>query len=152
MIYRQDWQNSRKDNKMKLQEIVNKFASNRDFLLAVKAEVVKLGKERPDFQYNPFKMIVSCSYKGSCYCVDEKLDEELKGPDCKGCIFGEALQNMGWSDPTEMSSVNQIQYLFEKTCGIHPSETVAMDFDSVQSAQDNGKTWGEAISLFENGA
>jgi len=130
---------------MKLSEVIAKYSSEDEFISALKTEVIKLGTENPDFIYNPGFKGTYCSYTGPSY--DENWSDESGwvktsiGPECKGCIFGQAMQNMGWNSSDEKLA-GPITYVL-KCQGIEVSK-VQMLLE-VKKNQDSGASWGEAI-------
>ncbi len=131
---------------MKLSEVIAKYSSQDEFISVLKSEVIKLGTENSDFIYNP-GFIGSCSYSGPAYRFE--FDDELcdyvqivVGPECKGCIFGQAMQNMGWDNEEEMPYFGSISTVLLNH-GFHDKEIRV--FQEVQSNQDSGASWGEAI-------
>jgi len=116
---------------MKLQELVQK----PNFIELVETELRRLAKEKPDFIYNPSGKNVGCSYTGAA----------TNGPECDGCIFGQAFQRLG-VDREDL-----------KECTLVIShELRARGFESpkiwltIQGNQDTGKSWGEAIKHLDN--
>lgn len=122
---------------MKLQEVVKQYSSNESFVEAVDKEITNLIESKPDFKYNTIDRHVGCAYNGPATIG---VLREPAGPLCKGCIFGQALQNLGWSDEVELFSGSPISQLF--------SDNDVRDFEppdywqSIQNRQDAGDTWG----------
>jgi len=85
-----------------LRPLVNKFDSIEKFISEVDRQLLKLIDENPSFVYNPNKSKY-CEYTIGCY----------KGPECDGCIFGQAFQRMG----------------------------MKKDESQIQRAQDTGANW-----------
>lgn len=118
---------------MKLNDVVNKYKNEVEFFDALKNELIKLGTENPDFIYNP-NGADTCHYD----CGTEN------GPECKGCILGQALKNMGWSDQNELTVQLLICELFDQL--VKPDLVTEDDeFMAVQTLQDSGIAWGKAI-------
>ncbi len=130
---------------MKLSEVIAKYSSQNEFLDALKSEVIKLGTENPDFIYNPGNLGI-CSYNGPAYRIEVDWSntpiKKTVGPECKGCIFGQALQNMGWDDEEEM--VGSISTILLNH-GFHYTKLNV--FQEIQNDQDRGHSWGKAIQL-----
>ena len=103
----------------------------------VKAEVIKLGQEQPDFIYNPAYDPLEFSI--SCFYTEGAKD----GPECNGCIFGQALQNLGV--PLEKLETTQTIEFLLSDLGIAVTTEESHHLRKVQEQQDTGKTWGEAI-------
>jgi hypothetical protein len=127
---------------MNLKEVIGKHSSVNEFADSLNAEVIKLGTENPDFIYNTAyrKLDAQCYYNGSA--KSKSNVNIILGPECKGCIFGQALQNMGWDDDYEMKSDKTISALLADF-----GET-SFNFyylNPVQMNQDAGQSWGEAI-------
>jgi len=128
---------------MKLSEIIAKYSSQDEFLSALKSEVIKLGTENPDFIYNPGNLGL-CSYNGPAYRTNNtdwlNPIKKTVGPECKGCIFGQALQNMGWNPEEEL--IGSISTVLRN----HEFHYTKLDvFQEIQNDQDKGLSWGEAI-------
>ncbi len=134
---------------MKLSEIVAKFDSELEFVKQLAVEVVKLGTENPDFQYNTSERLAACHYNGPATIKTGTSSTPIQaGPDCKGCIFGQALQNMGWDDEGEMNSGHSIsEILCTEYVDVLTSQTHKwiVSFKDTQIDQDNGASWGKAI-------
>ena len=137
---------------MKLSEIVKSFNFQREFAQQLIQEVLNLAKKYPNFIYNPTRKGY-CVYNGPAKDIDEKI----VGPECKGCIFGQALQNMGWNDLDEMKSPSSIEGLLRIHGGIKymedlnqnpddPSRKMISELGNVQINQDEGKSWSQAAS------
>jgi hypothetical protein len=129
---------------MKLAELHQKYDSTTSFLLALKDEVVKLAKENPTFKYTT-ELYAGCSYNKRA-----TKKGNFVGPDCKGCIFGQALQNMGWTNDEEMNSSATINVLLPRYIkGVDFSKfDIILEFKEIQFQQDNTASWSEAIKYF----
>jgi hypothetical protein len=124
---------------MKISEVILSNGTQLDFFEKLRKEVVRLADENPDFRYNTSDHVVLCSWNGPA--ID---GNKLAGPDCKGCIFGQALQNMGWDDEDEMNKTNSIRDLLTETELIKScdeSEIILELFSDTQNSQDSGYTW-----------
>jgi hypothetical protein len=125
---------------MKLAEIRSQFESDLSFLTKIKEKVQTLAVENPDFIYNSNSI-------GQCYY--NRGPEG--GKESKGCIFGQALQNMGWNDSDELESRDSIAYILDvdanvKGCVSKTENSIYLNILSeVQTNQDHGKSWQEAI-------
>lgn len=113
---------------MKLLDIVNKFDSRDSFIKAVDVELLKLMEENPDFIYS--------DGSGCHYNSGPNSNRDL----CNGCIFGQALQNLGWSDIGELCSGLYIGDLFYEECNMFE---VPEYWSEIQSDQDEKFPWGE---------
>lgn len=134
---------------MKLNEIIDKYSTPDDFIKAVEEQLLLLAKEQPDFRYNTTGLTVNCRYNAGAVILNFNSDElKPAGPDCKGCIFGQALQNLGWDDARELSTSSTIDFLLPVS--VNPHRTLM--WRSIQSEQDRGKTWSEAVSLLSANA
>lgn len=131
---------------MKLNEIVEKYPTPDDFIKAVEEQLLLLAKEQPDFRYSTSEELVTCRYNGPATLTDLQGNKSLAGPDCKGCIFGQALQNLGWDDAGELRSGATVDYLLDH---LVLSSNLLM-WRSIQNEQDRGKTWSEAVSLLSS--
>ena len=96
----------------------------------------ELAAENPDFVYNTSGKCVLCRYNGGA--LDSNRNPA--GPECSGCIFGQAFQRMGWDDQNEMQSTKRASVLFLNIPYWHR-------WEDVQTAQDSGSSWGEAVKL-----
>jgi hypothetical protein len=145
---------------MNLKQIVNKFESHQDFLIELKKQVLKLASENPNFVYNPnyeqnkaLKIRTKCKYNGPVVSVDkENKIQEVVGPDCKGCIFGQALQNMGWTDSQQMNVTYNIKTILRNFAGVFQLEFVddqidvlLSSFRETQNLQDSGNSWSNCV-------
>ena len=101
----------------------------------VNTELRRLAKETPNFIYNP-------SGNGFCHYTKGHKD----GPECNGCIFGQALQNLGVPKTEFPTQQTPIYNLWQNLTGTKPPES----WSDVQSAQDKGGTWGEAIKELDS--
>ena len=131
---------------MKLAEIIEKLGK-AGFVTEVENQLRKLAAELPDFRYAPLRAAEDtgagsvCSYNGPA----RTLDGVQVGPDCNGCIFGQALQLMGWSDAAEMASKVSIAQLCRLVASIDAPDRGR----TVQAGQDGGKQWGEVVIALE---
>lgn len=118
---------------MKLKEVVQKFETTELFISAVNEQLKKIMKENPKFIYN--EEIGSCN----CFYNRGPTNNPYK---CKGCIFGQALQNLGWSDSEELDCIGNINILFINYCylGCIPNY-----WEKIQSMQDIGSNWGSLL-------
>jgi len=137
---------------MKLLEVKNKFESEKLFLDKMIDKVVKLGEENPDFVYT-YVSSANCSYNGPA----EDDDGEICGPEINGCIFGQALKSMGWSDQDELETGTDIVSLLfndDRTLLSHPcrsTDSFKRKLRKTQRDQDTGNRWGDCvISLREH--
>ena len=96
----------------------------------VETELRRLAAAQPDFVYNDTGRTVKCSY----------IHGIIEGPENKGCIFGQALQNLG-VPAEELREPDPIRPLWNDL----NSEKCPLSWGSVQSEQDHGASWGEAI-------
>lgn len=115
---------------MKLLEVYNKFDSSQAFINAINTELRNLMESNPDFVYNEIATSI-CFYN--------------KGPKsnpnkCNGCIFGQVLQNLGWSDYQELEYQGDIINLFKKYVN---KFSIPFYWRDIQYNQDSGLKWGE---------
>ena len=109
---------------MKLSQLV----AQEDFIQRMDEELLKLMEF--DFQYTEVKY-AGCSYTGPAM-----LDYCQVGPDCKGCIFGTALQNLGWDPSEKIPEGAYIKGLIDWAGGAAPGR-----WTNIQNAQDKGANW-----------
>lgn len=111
---------------MKLQEIVDKG----DFINNVERELNKLKQENPDFVYQP--PLSPTGKQGYCSYKD--------------CIFGQALQKLGWSDEEEIGVIMDIHELIRTFTNFMYDEesgyTCPTSWCEMQHKQDLGTPWG----------
>lgn len=121
---------------MNLRELVTKHGEN--FKSVVETELRRLATELPDFIYCT-DGLGECLYNGP---PAEIAGEVRSNPPSKGCIFGQALQALGWDDVVEMAYGGSVSELFMNYASnfIPP-----FDWRRVQTAQDNGNSWSYAI-------
>ena len=138
---------------MKLKEVIEKFSTEKEFIDAVEVELLKLIKDNPDFRYQEIE-------KTKDWTLDQFLNTEeyISAPGCRynsgpsdypgkctGCIFGQALQNLGWSDNVELNRILTIEDLFD----IYAQFKVPSSWKTVQELQDNGCPWGLLNKVIE---
>ena len=132
---------------MRINEIINKYESPEAFIKAVEEQLLLLAKEQPDFRYNTSGVQATCRYNAPAVRHVRGSDRIPAGPDCKGCIFGQALQNLGWDEQDELNTSSTIDSI------LSPIRSIRLAvWRDVQTAQDNGKTWSEAVSLLSANA
>lgn len=139
---------------MKLSDLVVKHGDK--LFEAVEIELRKLAAELPDFVYKSnTNKSGACRYNGPSraqYMENGKLvdsDGELLGPDCAGCIFGQALQRLGWSEHSELNLVADISDLFIMLVNHPKLSFVPRGWLHTQKIQDTGGTWAEAIETLD---
>lgn len=126
---------------MNLNEIIEKYETTDEFVETLKQEVIKLGTENSNFIYNP-NNAGRCFYNGPAAKISVDGNKTIVGPECKGCIFGQALQNMGWTDEHELSDTVSLRAILHNR-NIY-SETGTL-LSIVQCRQDSGNSWGASI-------
>ncbi len=125
---------------MNLKQLAEKHGDA--FISVVEEQLKLLASEQPDFRYNTSGDVVSCSYsEGASRYSTTKERAEPAGPECSGCVFGQALARLGWDDETEKKSNKTIDQLMEDFAEIE----VPLYWNKVQSGQDYGTTWKEAV-------
>jgi len=113
-----------------------KFFSEQENVRKLAEKVLEIGKANPDFVYKDFDGPGRCSYHGRCIELKGLYKRELKkGPDCSGCIIGQALQQLN-VDIKDMD-----MEISEYT----PAEFDLYGLEDCQVDQDTGKSFGEAI-------
>ena len=129
---------------MNLRKIVSKYGES--FIPTLSNEVIKLGKENPEFVYNTSGGVeaIQCKYNGPP--VDTKTNE-IAGPPSSGCIFGQALTLMGWDDADEKDSQWSIVDILQDNTDLSIEKHHV--FESVQDLQDRGMSWGKCIKPLE---
>lgn len=137
---------------MKLGEIAEKHGDK--FFEVVEVELRKLAAEQPDFRYKTVNGSGSCRYNGPCRAskrdsAGKWADAELLGSDCSGCIFGQALQRLGWDDERELKVVAGIIDVLTGFVGIEAIENRTLKWSTVQLLQDTGSTWAEAVAALD---
>jgi len=125
---------------MNLKEVVAKYPNNKAFFKAVKVELKKLATEKADFTYFSPKTkdynFIGCKYDSGPDCAKSR---------CSGCIFGQALRKLGWTDKDERSRVATISQLFEdKVCMDVPKY-----WSMIQTMNDNNKPWGKFLKYLK---
>lgn len=128
--------NNEVTGKMNLDQVFKSYSSESDFIAAVNAELIKLCEENPEFVYAETSESV-CSYCGPATCFDLKQI----GPDCNGCIFGQALQKLGWDDKDELTFVGSIATLLNDLVTSYIVSTPSYWLE-IQGRQDSGTKWG----------
>ena len=124
---------------MRIKDLRDKYKDQ--FFSVVEDELRRLAKENPDFVYNPTRVSCGCHYNGPATITNDNGKTFVQvGPDCKGCIFGQALQNLGWDDKEELEFGESIYDLIPD-CSTY--------WDLIQYYQDTGKTWAEAVSFLQ---
>lgn len=139
---------------MKLKEIRDQFPSGDAFLKAVHKEVIKLAAEQPTYRYC-YTGNMACKYNGPAaplhYLdhVNPRPDETTCDINAKGCIFGVALQRMGWADTEELNTLALIKDLMMELLDdnfVYEEHRIQLDaLQRIQNKQDAGMTWGEAV-------
>lgn len=142
---------------MKLKEVVEKYSSPEEFIKAVNRELIALAEENPDFVYAPEVIPKSdfynrCSYNSGAKIInkkDESVTHVKYETECTGCIFGQALQRMGWDNKSELGSEEGIIGL------IHTQTYLSLRKDytktanlwaDIQGLQDTlGRSWKSII-------
>jgi hypothetical protein len=122
---------------MKFQELITTLGDK--FVPAVEEQLLILASEKPDFVYKEQGVCGSCKYDGpACYGY------KIVGPECSGCIFGQAFQRLGWEPPDYIISgtIRDVMEHYMKC----PEGWV-----EIQETQDKGKTWKEAVSILTGG-
>lgn len=103
----------------------------------IKQEVIRLGTEYPQAKY----IHPTCRSFGPCYY---NKGEVINGPEGKeGCIFGQALQNLGVTDKLDkLMGIRELLSILD----IPFSNELGSKFADCQYIQDQNCTWGNAIS------
>jgi len=118
---------------MRLREIRECFKTNQDFIGAVNSALREIAEKNPDFIYRPKGVFTGCNYnRGSG-----------DGPECSGCLFGQAFQMLGWSKGGIDSSRRIIAL-----CN-HYDIPYQENWRFVQNAQDGGDSFSEAVKFLD---
>ena len=112
-----------------------KFFSKQENIKKLAEKVMEIGKANPDFVYKDFDGPGGCSYHGRCIEFKVAGREPKMGPECSGCIIGQALQalNVDFKD----MDMEIAEYI--------PEEFDLYGLEDCQGYQDTGKSFGEAI-------
>lgn len=113
-------------------ELIDKHG--KSFVSVVEDELRRLAAEKPDFIYKDKGGQGICRYNGPA-----SRGGVVFGNPCTGCIFGQALQNLGWDDSSEMNYVGPIYGLIKDT-------PIPSTWSDVQRSQDRGDTWSKAVT------
>lgn len=127
---------------MNIAQIREKYGDK--FEEEVERHLQELAAENPDFVYNTSGKCAFCRYNGGA--LDDNGDlAGPAGPECSGCIFGQALQRMGWDDEEEMKKTDNAVVMFLGTI----NKSYNHKWVRVQWAQDSGVSWGEVVKLLD---
>ena len=102
----------------------------------IKRAIIDLAEEKPDFIYRPIKQ----------FDEDNEPYSYVTGADDVGCIVGQALMRLGVSPFTLLTQENKTAS--QAIRGIFPNQFSWEDLnwiDTVQSNQDNGFDWKNAV-------
>ena len=100
----------------------------------VERELRALAEEQPDFVY--------CLAASSC-CYNQGSPE---GPDCSGCMFGQAFQRLGVArNHEDLECKDDIESLGYFHHDVRPPDS----WLTVQSRQDSGFTWRDAVAALD---
>lgn len=107
-------------------------------------EVRKIAEEMPDFVYG------SPSTKGCSY-----FGREVEDPTGQCCIMGQAFKNLKVDtsqideSPEGLSTVGEL--IWGQVIPVTPlNESQVEWLERVQALQDDGISWGEAVSIVDN--
>ena len=122
---------------MNLKELI---ATTPNIVEVVDAELRKLMTEQPDFRY-----VTRGSDKKIGVCNYNKGAAEFCGPECNGCIFGQALQNLGVPrDCEDLSKQTAVRRLFAYN-GPSDIDLYPQYWTEIQGSQDSGTRWGDLL-------
>ena len=116
-----------------IKDIYEKCGSKEEFIATVQNELEKLSKENPDFIYS--------NDDNMCYYNKGPEDNPEK---CSGCIFGQALQNMGVSRES-LNFIGPIDEVLTQQLPINLDE-IPRDWARIQYEQDIGCKWGDLFN------
>lgn len=116
---------------------MNKEQLNKITVGDVNAELKRLMQENPDFIYRSVGGL-----NGSCQYTD--------GDNCTGCIFGQALTNLGISEEDLKKVENQpIHSAWVDLGQPRLDEKMNLVWSDIQSEQDIGNKWGNLLVHIE---
>jgi len=110
----------------------------------LKAEIIRLATKYPDFVYRPPSAATILGVLSGCSNLSGG-DERY--PDCKGCIVGQAVQNLGFTIDPIYNRTPALGLLRSLGLEIQSLHCELSWFTYVQIDQDKGCTWGQAIQL-----
>jgi hypothetical protein len=119
---------------MKLKEVRETFSSDEEFIQAVEAQLKALAEANPDFCY------IHKLHDPGCNPPCHYNRGSDSGPECSGCWFGQALQNLGWSDEWELNTAAGIRSLIRMY--VDGQFNTPAHWLLMQGKQDRGGTWG----------
>jgi len=111
------------------------------------AVVKSIAAENPDFVYNT---IQTSEDIGTCrYDRPAESDSGKIGPDCKGCLLGQAFQMVGVTSGLEFygnisALTEHIEMNIDDFCEISIKKLF-----KVQTLQDMGESFGEAVKALD---
>lgn len=130
---------------MTLSEIILKYPTTDDFLLAVANKVLEIADAQPDFRYvTSTQPNVTCRYNGSATPAGS-------GPKCSGCLLGQALQRLGWNNKKELRCSMQFSHMLWSTIELKGHARITAlrllnKLSNVQKRQDAGHTWDKCVT------
>jgi hypothetical protein len=129
---------------MNLKEIAAQYKDYQAFLEAVATKVLELADAQPTFQYSPERGY-RCRYNRRA-TRDIYTDSTEYGPECKGCIIGQALQLLGWDNSYELNRIMSVTTLLnEHVNPIFSGLSLTLQLQLVQTNQDSSLTWGSSV-------
>lgn len=130
---------------MQLKEVIAKYNDVDLFLANLLIEVQSIAEKNPEFVYTKEWSSAKCNYNGPA--TDE--NGEVVGPDCLGCLIGQGLQALGWSDAEELSYFGDFINLMEEVGGIafdsSHEERLHVRIKAIQQRQDIGRSWKDCV-------
>ncbi len=127
---------------MQLKEVVAKYNNVDLFLANLFVEIQNLVEKNPEFVYTTIKY-GSCNYNGPA-----NDGEIIVGPECSGCLIGQALQTMGWDDTDELEYFGNVIELLNEFGGIDGqlfTNPLLNKIRMIQTKQDDGHSWKSCI-------
>lgn len=123
---------------MTLEELLSRLGDK--FVEKVDEQLKDLITKNPEFTYNPGAKVGTCSYIGPHRSYDHtKEDWVVDGPECSGCIFGQAFQQLGWTPEDIKKDIH--------TLCIELDIKAPARWFNMQRLQDIGEKWGALIAL-----
>jgi hypothetical protein len=131
---------------MRLKQLIAKYNDVDLFLANLLIEVQSIAEKNPEFVYSNH-MSAKCNYNGPA----TGDDDEVVGPECSGCLIGQGLQALGWSDAEELfyfgdfiNLMNDIGEL-EFDCSASNEDSLSVKIYRIQVMQDAGHSWGACV-------
>ena len=123
---------------MTLEELAKSLGHK--FVEKVDEQLRDLITKNPEFSYNPKGNTGTCSYIGPHRSYNNDIkDWAVDGPECGGCIFGVAFQQLGWTPQEIKMTIGEVC----DSLGVKAPD----HWINIQSLQDYGQKWGSLMDL-----